>query len=320
MKIGQIEKQWAIWMSMEDYIMVLSVINWGNEIGNIFGTEIVTKSKRPIFNTIMMMRSGLLKEEFTISIINQISNFEVIFETDLNYIKHQKLEQIVKARLAKFIIIAKRKYSNIDEIVERVFSNKYFHQSEPLIWKFKIGKIQKYVCSYFHDLKISEDVILYLENGKVRYKSKTDVFPRNIEILEVENYLKEKLNGNLEIKMSQLLGLGGESVVLRKMINVAGMDTEFALRISNYENSAKMTKKSRMFEGMMYGAKVGVDINIIDPEAVYKSKNVKEMEIKNINHKNIIKYDDHTFEVIDSILCHITGKKYIFSFLELFYF
>jgi len=311
-KIGHIEKQWAIFMIRENYGGAAIVINWRNKIG--FGTEIVTKSKRPIFNTIMMMGEYNWEEEFTILIIDQISNFEVIFVTDLNYIKHQKLEQNVKGSLPKFIIIAKRKCSNIDELVERVFSNKYFHQSEPLIWKFKIGKIQKYVCSYFHDLKISEDVILYLENGKVRYKSKTDVFPRNIEILEVENYLKEKLNGNLEIKMSQLLGLGGESIVIRKMINIAGMDKEFALRISNYENSAKMTKKVKMFEGHYtdtydndrFGDGVGIDI--IDPEAVYKSENVKEMEIKNINHKNIIKYVDHTFEVIDSILCHITGK------------
>ena len=239
-----------------------------------------------------MLENETFDEKLTLKILNDLfPNFETIFESDLNFIKSAKIEQKVKYSLPKLINLANRKSSKVDEIVSKIFPNKYFDHVEPLIWKSKIGKCERNICSYFKDKNISEDIILYLQDGKVRYKfgSKSEI----IEIPELHDFFKEKLRGNLEIKMSQLLGIGGESVVLRKMVEIEEnheqiTKKECALRISTFENSSKIK-----------------NVHVYNFHEIYNSVKVKELEIKELKHENIIKYYDHSFEVIEGILCHI---------------
>ena len=101
-------------------------------------------------------------------------------------------------------------------------------------------------------------------------------------------------NENLELKLSRLLGVGGECVVIQKMVEIDSKMTECALRVAPYDNSARKA----LFDGT----------DVLDSPEVYKSVHVRELEVKMLNHKNIIQYFDNSFEVIDGNLCHVTGS------------
>ena len=95
--------------------------------------------------------------------------------------------------------------------------------------------------------------------------------------------------------MTNLLGLGGECVVIEKYLQMENVQTPCALRVSPINASGKM----REIGGITVG---------IDNYDTYKKVNVPDMRVKKFRHKNIIKYLDTTFEHIDNELHHVTGK------------
>jgi len=95
--------------------------------------------------------------------------------------------------------------------------------------------------------------------------------------------------------MSKLLGVGGECVVIQKIVKTGNRQEDCALRISEVNASGKM----RPIAGVPA---------VIDVDATYNAVNVPDMAVKELNHQNIIKYLDNTFELIDNDLHHVTGN------------
>ena len=101
--------------------------------------------------------------------------------------------------------------------------------------------------------------------------------------------------------MQRILGIGGESIVLQKTINLHTKTSQCALKIaptetnSIYDNFFKAEIKQIM--------PLGKD----SETSIYKDVRPKELTANSLVHQNIVKYIDHTFEVIDNDIFHITG-------------
>mgnify|MGYP000354871922 CR=1 FL=1 len=113
------------------------------------GTKWITNSIRPVFNLLFMMDEYDWEDYLTLTILTELSpKFESAFESDLSYIKSENLVYRVKTTLPKLVQLAKPKFPNVEQIISRVFSNKYFGQSEPLTWQYPRGKSRKYISAF----------------------------------------------------------------------------------------------------------------------------------------------------------------------------
>jgi len=113
-------------------------------------------------------------------------------------------------------------------------------------------------------------------------------------------YLAKSGKDKIEFKMSNLIGFGGECVVIRKNMEIEGRKKYCAIR------AARLNEGPKMLE----------ELGIVQTDT-YDRLNVREMAVEKIDHPNIIKYLDNTFEFIDDKFHHLTGKltfKTLFSF------
>ena len=95
--------------------------------------------------------------------------------------------------------------------------------------------------------------------------------------------------------MSNLLGVGGECVVIEKNVKIGKGQEDCALRVSKVNACGKM----RLIGGVPA---------LIDVDATYNAVNIPDMSVKELNHPNIIKYLDNTLELIDNDPHHVTGN------------
>jgi len=94
--------------------------------------------------------------------------------------------------------------------------------------------------------------------------------------------------------MTNLIGFGGECVVLRKKIKIQDGEKDCAIRAS------KLTEGPKMPELLEQLGAVQTD--------TYDRLKVREMAVEKLDHPNIIKYLDTTFELIDGQFHHLAGK------------
>ena len=110
-------------------------------------------------------------------------------------------------------------------------------------------------------------------------------------------YFKKSGKAKINFNMTNLIGLGGECVVIRKKIKIEDDEKVRAIRAS------KLTERPNMFE----------ELGFVETDT-YDRLNIREMAVKELNlelnlgHPNIIKYIDNTFELIDDEFHHLTGK------------
>ena len=99
--------------------------------------------------------------------------------------------------------------------------------------------------------------------------------------------------------MQRILGIGGESIVLQKTINKDTKTSQCAVKIAPTETNSIYDNffKAEIKEIMPLGK----------DSSIYKDVRPKELTANSLVHQNIVKYIDHTFEVIDNDIFHITG-------------
>ena len=98
--------------------------------------------------------------------------------------------------------------------------------------------------------------------------------------------------------MVSILGLGGESIVLRKEMVRDGAMINCGYKLS----PTKKSKLSQNQENIL-----GVEILISDTVKAYRNEKIKELTARMLLHKNVINYFHTTFEVIDNEVFHLSG-------------
>ena len=243
---------------------------------------------------------------------------------DQNLIKKYKEELTTLIRLAKSSTTQNVPTfgQTLVKTIKNVFPNKYYKDGrEDLTRKFHDGGIEKYVAAFLKNEQMDKlDFAIRYKNGKIEEKSGlfTDLFDfildqRRIRACtskkcdtsnncglcyqektktddDLEKYLKSELQkGNLTFKMSSLLGVGGESVVLA----VDYGSGPKAFRLAYYGDQKDKNE----------GSELGINEQ-------QKAAKVNEMRIGKLSHQNIMKYIDNSFEMVNEELIHITSKLF----------
>ena len=83
--------------------------------------------------------------------------------------------------------------------------------------------------------------------------------------------------------------------MLRKTIEIDNENRECAIRLAPYE-----------FNGRLI-----MGVSGIDSHSMYEddTANPNELIIQSLEHKNIVKYYEHCFEIINNTLFHVTGMS-----------
>jgi len=95
------------------------------------------------------------------------------------------------------------------------------------------------------------------------------------------------------------LGSGGESIVLKKSVEIENQDKFCGLKL------VPILKNPELIVNFF-------GITNVDSELAYEKNKPRELTANSVKHENIIKTFGHTFEVIDGNLFHITGKLIYF--------
>lgn len=128
----------------------------------------------------------------------------------------------------------------------------------------------------------------------------------NLPVIDqnVKYFLKKKLKGmtNFTIPMDNLLGVGGQGVVIRKTITINNKSMKCAVRFVPVDN--------RHVPYHITPRLIRDRLEILNTAMLYEEELPCEMIAAQLSHENIIVYFDHTFEVIDGTLYHLTGFYY----------
>ena len=114
--------------------------------------------------------------------------------------------------------------------------------------------------------------------------------------------------------MENLLGVGGQGVVIRKTVTIDNKSIKCAVRFVPVDY--RRVDESSLTRNI---TKLPKESAILDTAQLYEEKQPCEMIASDLLHENIIEYLDHTFEVINGDLYHITGFYYLI-FFDLFKF
>ena len=106
----------------------------------------------------------------------------------------------------------------------------------------------------------------------------------------------------LQWNMDNLLGCGGQSVVLKYL---TGSEGQCAVKVtpSNSDVPMKPLEQSMNF---------GLNLEVPDNDLGYKNSGFPpELNVTELDHSNIIKIIRHTFATIDNALFHLTGNFHL---------
>ena len=133
--------------------------------------------------------------------------------------------------------------------------------------------------------------------------------PKILNNVDLANFLKSKIqNGQkVEINFDDLLGIGGESLVVRRF---HGRDWK-AFKIIPLDGESGQTKNFFLeFQQKM-------NLNITEDQFEKFAEEAKNSEIlsgrseydfSSIRHKNIINYENVSLDLVDGHICLIAGK------------
>ena len=100
----------------------------------------------------------------------------------------------------------------------------------------------------------------------------------------------------MNFRMSSIVGIGGESIILKDSSN-----SKFVLKVAPVRGRTDLPTIEERF---------GIQMDIgIDMDRAYEQNRPNELTANDLQHKNIIRYRDSMFEAVDDEIVHITGTK-----------
>lgn len=207
-------------------------------------------------------------------------------QNDLEYLKDAKFtdEPGFKNNIGNFIGFCRDDFKiDMNPILQKIFNEKYI-KDEDLLWHD--GK--NFITSLIWKEGQKEDCYLIVDvrRTKIIYRKQNspDVEIKNDDL---KYFLLSKLTACEFIKLSNIVDVGGESVILKdevdpntKVAKIVKMD------ISTVENN---------------------ELGLVDEEKTYNKDKPNELTANDMNHPNIIKYSKSLFQYVHGHLFHITG-------------
>ena len=120
---------------------------------------------------------------------------------------------------------------------------------------------------------------------------------------ELIKFLTEKMahQRSINFRMSSVVGIGGESIILKDTSNTTAKSV-FKVTPIRGKIDLPTTIEERFGIEMDGG---------IDTDRAYEKHRPNELTANDLRHKNIIHYQNSMFEVVDDQIFHITGTKAI---------
>ena len=168
-------------------------------------------------------------------------------------------------------------------ILQEVFNEKYI-KNENLLWHDGTHFIAAILWKERH----KKDSEISINNGKIVIQKNNSTFINEIENDDLEKFLSPKLTTAINMKLSNIVNIGGESIILKDEID----PVKKVAKIVEIDISSVKTNE--------YG--------LVDEEETYQNDKPKELTANDLEHDNIIKYSKSSFQYADGQLFHITSK------------
>ena len=183
-----------------------------------------------------------------------------------------------------------------------MFKKKYFTTNDPLTWQcaFDGNYKSQFVASYFTNKEITSTTAVMNHNGVIKYQLPSAAF--TITDGRFHDFLLSRIpiGERVQFDMDKVLGIGGQSIVLRARGNTCVKLTPIRGMIKGWNRGEE--DFDDLFNRLGMNNRV-----LVKYDSAYGRKEFKELAANSLSHDNIIVYSDHSFEVIDDVLFHLTG-------------